>query len=1334
MDATNASACALLDELLTPGIRQLALRSETESDRALVAGRGERRGVLFALSDYPLVLGAAKMLLDRKTSGQQPAAAAAAAGAGGTGASGGGGGIGGGGAAEEPPFKLVGLPELDWQLRLFLHAAGGAPLGTVPSQAAAATSGGDDAGDAGDAGSCGERQWCGADDHELARAGEERLRVCGLWPRLRSYQQEGVRRGLQLGGTFLLADEMGLGKTLTALAMVVALNAWPCLAIVPAVTRRGWATEVETFLTGVLSPTDIHVCYDQFDALTETRPVPKLVLISPKMADRTHQHRNLMGRQWGCAILDEAHVLATAAVRQDCDQTRALMELLRSVPHRLLLTGTPATAKLYDAFNLFDVLRPGLLAKSKYEYRARFFEQSTGACKLNRQLPLLVHKFLMVRRTKAQVMDALPERLDAHIDVPIHAKTARDVLVRYGADEAMRAAAAVDASTGASAALGADADSLRIAGFKSTAHRLGLLKAVALSESDSWLCERIRGLVRAALAARSGGTPPRKLVVFAHHERVMDLLEQSMREWLGASAAPGAPGGDGTPRFRCVRVDGSHAGVAKNALLETFQTDEGCLVALLSIKACGTGVDGLQSVADHAIFVELPETYALVQQAASRLHRSGQRHAVTLSWLLASEPPRRGRLEEKASGAAADEACEAAALLHECRGADVRQWASLHRNTAQIEAVFSGDVQQSASSSYTTASSSSSAAAAAASAVAVAAPIKAAASSGGQMMSEAALAALHFGVSPHTRFVHVFASATSPASMASFRPAELALEKDGEDEEAEGAAGAVPPVAARSPATPREQLRRAVAAFKRAWDAQPAHARPFAELPCMLDALPRQCAGLREVVNAGRANSRARLAPRLTPSESEQAALPDGAVWIPAAVRESRVGTFAVKVHWQPLVPSAGTLLCANSRCYRALHGRTVSRGRTAHELTEPLPAFADVSWHTEHADTLGLVCSGACLKAHQMARDPATARRNVRQSHIKATGSVFCQHCGVDVILLVAQLKGLADADAREALLRARLPHLARWSGKLRRAAEAPSEGHVWEADHRTEVRDGGGEASSEGSFDPLCVACHQRKTSAHGGSGGGSGGGSAEARARGFALRPTATACPAAVTNSATSRKRKATNACLPAATPSPPPRPSMAGAASSSASAVTSSVVVIDSDEEEPEEEEKVQEKAQGEEEEEEEEGGDGEGAGEEYDEGNGNALEYDDAGEALADFDVDAAVAAAVATGVASPPQPAPPPPKAPPPPAPSPPASSPPAPPPPAVWEVELKGQFRPYEAAVQSALEAAFQRGEQTATVRVGGQDYEVGMRGAALRQRGVGAEAWRSRKVRRRA
>jgi len=56
-------------------------------------------------------------------------------------------------------------------------------------------------------------------------------------------------------------------------------------------------------------------------------------------------------------------------VRKDSEASTAILELLKAVPRKVLLTGTPATAKLFDAFNCLDVLRPGLLGQNKYSYQ-----------------------------------------------------------------------------------------------------------------------------------------------------------------------------------------------------------------------------------------------------------------------------------------------------------------------------------------------------------------------------------------------------------------------------------------------------------------------------------------------------------------------------------------------------------------------------------------------------------------------------------------------------------------------------------------------------------------------------------------------------------------------------------------------------------------------------------------------------------------------------------------------------------------------------------------------------------------------------------------------------
>ena len=55
------------------------------------------------------------------------------------------------------------------------------------------------------------------------------------------------------------------------------------------------------------------------------------------------------------------------------------------------------------------------------------------------------------------------------------------------------------------------------------------------------------------------------------------------------------------------------------------------------------------------------------------------------------------------------------------------------------------------------------------------------------------------------------------------------------------------------------------------------------------------------------------------------------------------------------------------------------------------------------------------------------------------------------------------------------------------------------------------------------------------------------------------------------------------------------------------------------------------------------------------------------------------------------------------------------------------------QTSLQRALEEAFQRGEASARISVRGSAYDVALRGDDRRQRGIGADAWRSRRVRRR-
>jgi SNF2 family DNA or RNA helicase len=98
-----------------------------------------------------------------------------------------------------------------------------------------------------------------------------------------------------------------------------------------------------------------------------------------------------------------------------------------------------------------------------------------------------------------------------------------------------------------------------------------------------------------------------KILIFAHHKDVMDSIDDLLQE----------------EGVQFVRIDGGTSMASRTKLVETFQTDDDTLVALLSIKVCGTGMNLTR--ANAALFAELDWTPGQMQQAEDRIHRLGQR-------------------------------------------------------------------------------------------------------------------------------------------------------------------------------------------------------------------------------------------------------------------------------------------------------------------------------------------------------------------------------------------------------------------------------------------------------------------------------------------------------------------------------------------------------------------------------------------------------------------------------------------------------------------------------------------------------------------------------------
>jgi SWI/SNF-related matrix-associated actin-dependent regulator 1 of chromatin subfamily A len=109
-----------------------------------------------------------------------------------------------------------------------------------------------------------------------------------------------------------------------------------------------------------------------------------------------------------------------------------------------------------------------------------------------------------------------------------------------------------------------------------------------------------------------------KMLLFAHHRHMLDTL-QGYLESAGISF---------------VRVDGRTNMSKRHELVTQFQTQPDVSVALLSIRAAGTGLNLF--AADQVVFAEMLWNVKDMLQSEDRAHRIGQHRPVTVTYLTVS--------------------------------------------------------------------------------------------------------------------------------------------------------------------------------------------------------------------------------------------------------------------------------------------------------------------------------------------------------------------------------------------------------------------------------------------------------------------------------------------------------------------------------------------------------------------------------------------------------------------------------------------------------------------------------------------------------------------------
>jgi superfamily II DNA or RNA helicase len=409
----------------------------------------------------------------------------------------------------------------------------------------------------------------------------------GFHGELRPYQRDGLGwldylQRFGFGG--ILADDMGLGKTIQVLAFLQRRRAHrqtkgPSLAVVPRSLVFNWIQEAAKFTPRlrVLDYTGpsrhiLREVFSEYDLIITTYGT-----VRTDIAELTQF-------QFDIAILDEAQ-----AIKNADSQSAKAARLLRS-RCKLAVSGTPIENHLGELWSIFEFLNPGMLGSDTIF--KKYVGNSASLDEIDRTLVAKVLRPFILRRTKRQVVEDLPEKTEQTLYCKMEAEQTRcyselrthyrDALLRKDTLELNRSKIEVLEAL------------LRL---RQAACHPGLINPELASGSSAKLEMLLPSITEVVEEGH-------KVLVFSQFTSflaiVRDRLEQEKitYEYL-----------DGRTRNRAARV-------------ERFQTDPNCPVFLISLKAGGLGLN--LTAAEYVYLLDPWWNPAIEAQAIDRSHRIGQ--------------------------------------------------------------------------------------------------------------------------------------------------------------------------------------------------------------------------------------------------------------------------------------------------------------------------------------------------------------------------------------------------------------------------------------------------------------------------------------------------------------------------------------------------------------------------------------------------------------------------------------------------------------------------------------------------------------------------------------
>ena len=414
---------------------------------------------------------------------------------------------------------------------------------------------------------------------------------------LYEFQKEGIKFGLQRKGRILLADEMGVGKTVQAIGIALLYKEeWPVLIICPSSLKFVWRDEILKWIPDI---NDDKINIQIFKTSKDIfKCGVKIYIMSYDLTVKLEE--KIVNKNFKFIIADEAHYLKSP----DAKRTKCLMPIIKKSKRVILITGTPILAKPVELYPLLSILRPDLFHNFKIfgnrycDPKRNFFGMDWTGSSHPKELNFIL-KNIMIRRLKKDVMSQLPPKKRQKVEIQTDPKVIKQIMaINLSSEKIIEKFNELNNSS-------------------VNPNLVNFVNNEDPGDENDNLLNLFNKVYKLSAEAKASGVKEYihylienkcKFLIFAHHISMLDAIEEEVKKL----------------KVDYIRIDGKVKLEKRQEYVHKYQNDETCLVAILSITACYTGIT--LTAASTVIFSELHMTPAVMIQAEDRAHRIGQEH------------------------------------------------------------------------------------------------------------------------------------------------------------------------------------------------------------------------------------------------------------------------------------------------------------------------------------------------------------------------------------------------------------------------------------------------------------------------------------------------------------------------------------------------------------------------------------------------------------------------------------------------------------------------------------------------------------------------------------